>query len=42
MKKQKIVGLIVIVALFGSIFAGVSQVQASTYPTFFHLGSEDG
>ncbi|HOC23022.1 MAG TPA: hypothetical protein PKH38_01900 [Anaerolineaceae bacterium] len=34
MKKQKIVGLIVIVALFGSIFAGVSQVQASTYPTF--------
>ena len=34
MKKQKIVVLIVIVALFGSIFAGVSQVQASTYPTF--------
>ena len=34
MKNQKIVGLIVIVALFGSIFAGVSQVQASTYPTF--------
>ncbi len=34
MKKQKIVGLIMIVALFGSIFAGVSQVQASTYPTF--------
>ena len=34
MKKQKIVGLIVIVALFSSIFAGVSQVQASTYPTF--------
>lgn len=34
MKKQKIVGLIVMVALFGSIFAGVSQVQASTYPTF--------
>jgi len=34
MKKQKIVGLIVIVALFGSIFAWVSQVQASTYPTF--------
>lgn len=34
MKKQKIVGLMVIVALFGSIFAGVSQVQASTYPTF--------
>lgn len=34
MKNQKIVGLIVIVALFGSIFAGVSLVQASTYPTF--------
>jgi hypothetical protein len=34
MKKQKIVGLIVMVALFSSIFAGVSQVQASTYPTF--------
>ena len=34
MKNQKIVGLIVIVALFGFIFAGVSQVQASTYPTF--------
>ena len=34
MKKQKIVGLIVMVALLSSIFAGVSQVQASTYPTF--------
>ena len=34
MKKQKLVSLIVIAALFGSIFAGVSQVQASTYPTF--------
>ena len=34
MKKQKFVSLIVIAALFVSIFAGVSQVQASTYPTF--------
>ena len=34
MKKQKIVGLIVMVALLSSIFVGVSQVQASTYPTF--------
>ena len=34
MKKQKLVSLIVIAALFVSIFAGVSQVQASTYPTF--------
>lgn len=34
MKKQKLVGLIVIVTLFVSILAGVSEVQASTYPTF--------
>ena len=34
MKKQKLVSLIVIAALFVSIFAGVSQVQASNYPTF--------
>jgi hypothetical protein len=34
MKKQKLVRLIVIVALFVSIFAGVNHVQASSYPTF--------
>lgn len=34
MKKQKVLGLITALALFLSLFAGLGEVKASTYPTF--------